>query len=159
VNIQTQFIATGTFADASQQDLTQSVTWTSAPVGIATISNIGGTKGAATGVSVGSAIVTASFGGLAGTASLSVNNATLTSIAISPNNGIISAGGSEQFTATGTFSGSSPLVLNGQVSWSSSNIGVAVISDFGLANAAGTGTTDIKATLNGVTGTTSLTVQ
>jgi hypothetical protein len=96
---------------------------------------------------------------LAGTASLSVTNATLTSIAISPNNGIISAGGSEQFTATGTFSDSSTLALNGQVSWSSSNIGVAVISDFGLANAAGTGTTNITATLNGVTGTTTLTVQ
>ncbi len=157
--IQTQFAAIGTFADATQQDLTQSVTWTSAPVSVATISNIGGTKGAATGVAVGNAIVTASFGGLAGTASLSVTNAILTSIAISPNNGIISAGSSEQFTATGTFSDSSTLALNGQVSWSSSNIGVAVISDFGLANAAGTGTTDIKATLNGVTGTTSLTVQ
>jgi len=154
-----QFTATGTFGGGGTQDLTQSVTWASSPVTIATVSNVGGTKGEATGVAVGNATVTALFNGIPGSASLSVTNATLQSITISPTNSAIGSGGSEQFTATGNFSDSSTLPLTNQVSWSSSDINVAVINSSGFVNAAGKGTTTITATLNGVVATISLTVQ
>jgi hypothetical protein len=125
----------------------------------ATVSNIGGTKGQATGVGVGSATITALFANTLGAASLSVTNATLQSITISPANPTIGSGSSEQFTAVGKFSDNTTLPLTDQVSWISSNIGVAVINTFGVANAAGTGTTIITATLNGVSATTNLTIQ
>ncbi|MCU1299373.1 MAG: LigC protein [Acidobacteriaceae bacterium] len=159
VQINTQFTAVGKFHDGSTQDLTQSVTWTSTPVTNATVSNVGGTKGQATGVAVGNATIMALFAGQSGAASLSVTNATLQSIIISPANPTIGTGSSEPFTAVGKFSDNTTVTLTDQVSWSSSNIGVAVINNFGVANAAGTGTTTITATLNGVTATTNLTVQ
>jgi hypothetical protein len=159
VQINTQFTALGTFQDASTQDLTQSVTWTSTPVTTATVSNVGGSKGQATGVAAGNATITALFGGQVGAASLSVTNATLQSITITPANPTVSAGSNEQFTATGKFSDNTTLTLTDQVSWSSSNISVGVINDFGIVNTAGKGTTTITATLNGVSTSTNLTVQ
>ncbi len=157
--IETPFTAIGTFGDGSTQDLTQSVQWTAAPASVATISNVGGSIGVATGVSVGQATITAIFGGQIGTSSLTVSNATLSSITITPNNPHISAGASEQFVATGNFSDGSSQNITDQAIWSSSNVNVAVINPTGLANSASTGTTTIKATLNGVNDTTVLTVQ
>ncbi len=157
--IETPFTAIGTFGDGSTQNLTQSVQWTAAPASVATISNVGGSIGVATGVSVGTATITAIFGGQIGTASLNVTNATLSSITITPNNPHISAGGSEQFVATGNFSDGSTQNITDQAIWTSSNVNVAVINATGLANSASTGTTTIKAALNGVNDTTVLTVQ
>jgi trimeric autotransporter adhesin len=157
--IETPFTAIGTFGNGSTQDLTESVQWTAAPASVATISNVGGSIGVATGVSVGNATITAIFAAQVGTASLSVTNATLTSIAITPANPHISSGDTEQFVATGNFSDGSTQNISDQVTWTSSNVGVAVINATGLATSAGTGTTTIKAALNGVTDTTVLTVQ
>jgi uncharacterized protein YjdB len=159
--IATQFTATGTFADNSQQDLTLSATWTSSQPEIATVSNVGGTKGLATGVAAGppATTISALFAGKLGTAVLSVTGATLSSISVTPNPVTVSVGNTEQFTAIGTFSDSSTLNLTTQVSWESTNIATAVVNNFGLASAAGTGTTTVDATLNGITGTANLTVQ
>jgi trimeric autotransporter adhesin len=158
--IQLGFTATGTFGDGSTQDLTGSVAWTAAPAAVATISNVGGSNGVATGVSVGKATIAAVFAAQEGTASLNVTNATLTSIAISPNNPHIGAGASEQFVATGTFSDGTTQNITDQVAWTSSSVNVAVINATGLATSAGTaGTSTIKAVLNGVNDTTVLTVQ
>lgn len=157
--IETSFTAIGTFGDGSTQDLTQSVQWTAAPASVATISNVGGSIGIATGVAVGNATITAIFAAQVGTASLSVTNATLTSITISPGNPQIGAGGTQQFVATGNFSDGTTQNITNQVTWTSSNVNVAVINAVGLATSAGTGTTTVKAALNGVTDTTVLTVQ
>jgi hypothetical protein len=156
--IQIPFTATGTFGDGSTQNLTESVAWTAAPASVATISNVGGRIGVATGVAVGNASITAVFSAQSGTASLTVTNATLTSITIAPANPAINSGQSEQFVATGTFSDSTTQNITNQVTWTSSNVNVAVINSTGLATSAGTGTTTIKAVLNGVNDTTVLTV-
>jgi trimeric autotransporter adhesin len=156
--IQIPFTATGTFGDGSTQNLTESVAWTAAPASVATISNVGGRIGVATGVGVGTATIAAVFAAQQGTATLTVTNATLTSIAISPANPNISSGSSEQFVATGTFSDSTTQNLTNQVTWTSSTVSVAVINSTGLATTAGKGTTTIKAALNGVNDTTVLTV-
>ncbi len=158
--IETPFTAIGTFGDGTTQDLTESVQWTAAPASVATISNVGGSIGFATGVSVGNATITAVFAGKTGTASLKVTNATLTSITIAPANPHISQGGTEQFVATGNFSDGTTQNISDQATWTSSEVNVAVINATGLATSAGTtGTTTIKAALNGVTDTTVLTVQ
>ena len=85
---------------------------------------------------------------------------TLKSIALSPTGSTIVTGATQQFTATGTYSDGSTQNVSSQAAWTSSNTGVAtVISGTGLATAVGAGTTTISAALNGVTGSTSLTVQ
>jgi trimeric autotransporter adhesin len=155
----TQFNAVGVFSDNTTQNLTSSVNWTSSPASIATVSNASPTKGLATGVSAGSATITALFTGLSGNATLAVTSATLTSITVTPADPTIALGGTEQFTATGNFSDDSTENLTDQVAWTSSDVSVATIKADGSASTAGqTGSTTITATMNGVSGTTQLTV-
>ena len=153
-----QFNAIGTFADGSTENLTNSVSWTSSPSSVATVSDTAGTSGLANGIAPGPATITALFAGKVGTASLTVTNAELTSITITPSDSSIASGGSQQFTAIGNFSDGSTEDLTTQVSWTSSSVNVAAIDSRGLANAADSGTTTITASMNGVTGTTALTV-
>jgi uncharacterized protein YjdB len=84
--------------------------------------------------------------------------ATLTSIAVTPANPTVTVGGTQQFTATGTYSDSSTLDLTNQVTFASSTPGVATVTAGGLATAVATGMTTISATLGSVSGSTGLTV-
>ena len=83
----------------------------------------------------------------------------LSSIAITPANSSIAAGASQQFVAVGTYSDGSMADITSQVTWSSSNTGVASISVSGLAAAVAGGTTTITATSGTISSTTTLTVQ
>jgi len=150
--------ATGQFGDGTTQNLTNTVTWTCTPSSIATISTVPGVQGTVTGVAPGSATVTAVFAGVVGTTTVNTTNATLTAIAVTPPNPDIALGATEQFTATGQFSDGSSLNLSRQVTWTSSDIGIAVINTSGLANSVATGSSTITATLNGVIGHTQLMV-
>ena len=75
-----QYSATGIFADNSAQDITAVVTWTSSNANIALIS----ASGLASTTGMGTATVTASFGPVSGSASLTVTKATLQQILILP---------------------------------------------------------------------------
>jgi uncharacterized protein YjdB len=154
----TQFSAIGTFADGSTQNLTNSVSWTSSPISVATVSDVAGTSGLATGIAPGTATIAALFASQVGTASLTVTNAALTSITVTPSDASVALGGSQQFTAIGNFSDGTTENLTTQVTWTSSSANVATINGRGLASAAGTGTTTITASMNGVTAATVLTV-
>jgi len=72
------FVAVGTFADGNTQDLTTAVLWTASPASVATISDLPGTMGRATGLESGTATITALFDGQVGTATLTVTGATQT---------------------------------------------------------------------------------
>jgi trimeric autotransporter adhesin len=154
----TQFNAVGTFGDGSTQNLTSSVSWTSSPASVATVSNASPTKGLAAGVAPGTATITALFAGQSGAATLTVTNATLNSITVTPPDPSISLGETQQFTATGMFSDGTTEDLTAQVTWSSSEVSVATITAGGLASTAGKGTTTITAKMNGVPGTATLNV-
>lgn len=153
-----QLAAIGTLADGSTQDLTGSVVWTSSNAEAVTLSVVSGSKGLAAGLAAGNSTVTAEFSGQVGTSQLTVTGATLSSIAVTPSNPDIALGTTQQFQATGTFSDATTQNITGQVAWSSTDINVALIDNFGVASTVSTGTTTIGATLNGVNGTTVLTV-
>src|SRR5215831_15066198 len=126
-----QLTATGIFSDGSTQNLTASVSWTSSSNAIATVSS----SGLVTGVAVGSATITAvqagGFGVVSATTTVTVTNAVLTSITITPANSSIAAGTSEQLKATGNFSDGTTQDLTAFVTWASSAPPVTV------SNAAG----------------------
>ena len=149
-----QFTATGTFSDNSTQNLTSSVTWSSATTGVATIT----TGGLATAVAAGTSTIKAASGTVSGSTTLTVTAATLVSIAVTPANPSIKAGATQQFTATGTFSDNSTQNLTGSVTWSSATTGVATITTGGLATAVAAGTSTIKAASGAISGSTTLTV-
>ena len=162
--VSTQFNAIGTFADNSTQNLTTSVSWASATPSVGTISNAFGRQGIATGVGPGQSAITAVFAGKTGAGTLTVTNATLQSIAVTPANPTVPQGGIQQFAATGTFSDGSTVDLTNQANWTSSNATVATMNG-PVASVAGSSgmTTTITATFtqNGVqtAGSTTLTVQ
>jgi uncharacterized repeat protein (TIGR03803 family) len=150
------FTATGTYSDNSTQNLTAQVTWNSATLSVATISNAPGTTGVATSVATGTTLITAALGRVASPAvTFTVTPATLVSIAITPSAPSIALGTSETFTATGTYSDNSTQNLTAQVTWNSATLSVATISNAagtaGVATSVVTGTTLITAVLGSVT--------
>jgi hypothetical protein len=149
-----QFTATGTFSDASTQNITGSVTWASVTTSVATITSAGLAKG----VGVGTSKIQAASGAVSGSTTLSVTAATLTSIAVTPITPSITAGATQQFTATGTFSDASTQNLTSSVTWTSSKTTVATISASGLASGVAAGSSTIQAASGSVSGSTTLTV-
>ena len=157
-----QFTATGVYTDASTQDLTTEVTWASSDDEVATVSNADDSKGLATAVGLGTATVSATSGGVTGVTTLTVTDATLVSIDVTPADPSIADGTTQQFTATGVYTDGSTQDLTTEVTWSSSNEAVATVSNAadskGLATAVGAGSTTVSAISGGVTGDTTLTV-
>jgi hypothetical protein len=88
-----------------------------------------------------------------------VPSSTLQSIAVTPVNPSVQAGGTQQFAATGTYTDGSTQNITNQVTWSSSKTAVATINGSGLASALAGGSTSIGAILGSVSGNTVLTVQ
>jgi hypothetical protein len=84
---------------------------------------------------------------------------TLTSIAVTPANPAIATGGTQQFTATGTYSDNSMQNLTNQVTWASSAASVATINSSGIATGVSGGSSTISAAQGQVSGGTTLTVQ
>lgn len=163
-----QFKATGVFSDLTNQDLTPYVAWNSSDVTVATISNSAGSKGLATAVVAGGPITitaTDTASGKTGTTPLRVTAATLASIAVTPVAQNSAVGYTQQFTATGTYSDLSTQNLTSSLTWSSSNLTLATISNAagsqGVATAlAAGGPITITATdpVSGKSGTATLNV-
>jgi len=149
-----QFSATGTYSDDSTQNLTSSVTWSSSAPPVATIN----AAGLASGLIVGSTMITAASGTVQGAATLTVTSPVLASITVTPANPSIAAGDTQQFTATGTFSDGSTQNLTNTATWTSSGPAIASVSPNGAAVANTVGTATISATSGSVTGSASLTV-
>jgi uncharacterized protein YjdB len=84
--------------------------------------------------------------------------ATPVSITVSPANASINVGGTQQFTATAKYADNSTQNVTGQVLWSSSAPTHATINGAGLATGAGPGNSTIAATINGISGSQTLTV-
>ena len=130
-----RFLATGNYTDGSTKNLTSSATWSSSSNATATIETSGQQNpGLATGLATGSTTITAAVNGVSGTASLSVSNAALTSIFVSPATSTITVGGSAQFSAYGNFSDGSTQNITATATWSSSNNAVATVESTGQAS-------------------------
>jgi len=157
-----QFVATGTFNDASTQDISHSVTWSSSNNSVAIISNADTDRGLLSSVAAGSSIITATLGDKSGNTSITVTTAQLDSISIQPSNSSMNVGTSQTLTATGHFDDSSTLDISDRVTWSSSDSSIANISNAdiytGLVSALSSGSVTISASLNTVSATTNITV-
>ncbi len=161
-----QFVATGHYSDTTTQVLTTSAIWTSGTVATATMNaNSLPTSGLATGVALGTSVITATSGGLSGSTTLTVTAATLTTLVVTPVNPSTTVGATQQFIATGTFSDLSTQILTTSATciWSSSTVSVATMNPSGqltsgLATGVAVGTSTITATSGVISGNTTLTV-
>jgi hypothetical protein len=99
------FVATADYTDGTTKDITADVmwTWSSTDTGVATISNDPGYKGLLTALNAGTVKVTATFDGIPGSATLSINPARGNSWKIkSFDNALLGIGwNGSQFVATG----------------------------------------------------------
>jgi hypothetical protein len=131
---------------------------------VATISNAAGSEGLATGVAAGNTNITATVGTISITTMLTVTNATLTAVAVTPDPvTITAAGGIQKFTATGTFSDTTTLNITTAVMWTSDKPLVVSIDPMtGIATATGAAgeTATITATemASGLYGTAAVTL-
>jgi trimeric autotransporter adhesin len=154
-----QFTATATFGNNTTGDVTSQVAWSSSATNIATINS----SGLATAVALGTTTITAKSNNssVTSTAMLTVSSKTVTTITVSPANPtlLLAGGQSQQFTASATFSDGTIGDVTSSCAWTSSNASVATISSSGLAQPVSTGSTVIGASLGGVAGTTTLTIQ
>jgi uncharacterized protein YjdB len=157
-----QFTAMGIYSDGNKEDLTTAVSWSSDNTAVATVSNTPGSIGLANSSGTGSATITATLGGMTGSTILTVGSATLVAIEVTPTNPSTPVGLPQQFSASGTFSDGNTQDLTTQVIWSSSNMGIAQISNAdgsnGLATNVAPGQTTITASYGGISGTTTFTV-
>lgn len=155
-----QFTATGRYSDDEEKDLTADAVWTSSDPSVATVSS----GGLATPLASGTTTITASTQGRSGSTTLTVTNALLQSIEVTPANPSIANGTRQPFTATGRFDDGSAQDLTAAVTWTSSDPSVSignVSGSQGLAasTALGAATSVITATLGPISGTTVLTVK
>lgn len=154
LGVSVQFTVIGTYSDESEIDLTGNVTWSSSDPAIATISNAPGSQGEASAVAVGGPVtITATLDSISVTADLTVTDATLASLAVTPAHLDLPRGVSQPYVATATFSDGSVQDVTQQVAWASSDPLVASISNIegskGIARTLTVGSTTISATLAG----------
>src|SRR5260221_6604642 len=161
VGFSSHLYATAQYSDGSTHDVTAQAVWSSSNTAVATVSNAAGSQGQDTGLASGTATVSAHFGGVQGSATLTVFSGKISSIAITPATLTLAKGSSQRVVATGTWANGFSMDVTAQVRWSSSNRGVAVANNSarGLVSAAGSGSATVTAFKTGKSGTLAVTVQ
>ncbi len=157
-----QLKAIGTYSDMSTQDITTQVTWGTSDGAIATVSNAMGSQGLASALTKGMVTVTATSGNVAGSGTLDVTDATLTSIVVTPANPSLPDGTTLQLMATGVFSDNTTQDLTATATWMSASLAVASVgtgaTNPGLLTGNTPGTTTISAASGQVTSLVKVTV-
>ena len=157
-----QLTATGTYTDGTTQNLTAQASWTSSNPGWVSVSNAAGSQGLATTIGTGTVTISASVQGFTDTMSLTVTQAALASIDLSPINGSTALGYTRQLMAVGTYTDGTTQVLTNQVTWSSSDPQTAFVSNGapskGLLSTVAVGSVTVSAAFAGVIGSTGHTV-
>ncbi|MBV7414186.1 Ig-like domain-containing protein [Aeromonas sp. sif2433] len=143
----TQLQAVATFTDNSSQNISSLVQWSSSNAAVASVNS----QGLVTGAGVGQVTISATFGSISRSATLTVTNAITTSIQITPAAKSLPKGTKQQYQAMATFSDNSSQDLTSQVDWDSSDSNVATIDLVGEATAFNEGNTIISAKFQSVT--------
>jgi hypothetical protein len=149
-----QFTATANYSNGSTTNVTSTATWSSSATAVATIN----TSGLATGVTAGSATMTATYQGVSGSTILTVL-LPVTAIAVTPTPVNLAVGGTQQFVATATFTNGTTGVVTSSATWSSSNTSVVTVSSGGFAVAVAAGSAiSVTASYGGFSGSATVNV-
>jgi hypothetical protein len=126
---QEQFKATGSYSDGSAKDLTSSVTWKSSAANVASISNSGLVKV----LGAGQTTISATLKSINGSTGLTATDYLL-SIAVQASGSNVNVGSSLQLAAMGTFQDGKPATPLANVTWTSSDLSKATITNTGLVS-------------------------
>jgi uncharacterized protein YjdB len=149
------FTAVAEFKNGATQNYTQKVDWISDDEAIATVSNVAGMRGRATGIAPGEAMISV-HDTATGLTSSAANSATLTvlgpllSLTVLPATATRNVGETLNFTVTGHFAGGNDQNVTQKVIYSSSNLAAAIATNQegnrSLVEAVGEGIAMISAT-------------
>jgi uncharacterized protein YjdB len=143
-----------TLKDANGLPLTDRVVaWSSSDDRIATVS----TAGVVRGIAPGSAVVSATSEGVAGTAAVTVVSVAVGSVAVLPASANVQRGATTILTAT-VKDVTGAVATDRQVTWSTSNASVASVSATGVVTGNAIGTATITASSGGRSGGAAITV-
>jgi len=144
---------TATAYDANNNVLVRPVTWVSSNTAVATVS----ASGLVTAVASGNATISATSGGVTGTALITVALVPVASVTVTPSAPNMFPNDVLQLTATAQDAGGN--VITGRpTTWSSSNTNVATVTSTGLVTAVTQGAATITATVDGVSGTSTVSI-
>jgi uncharacterized protein YjdB len=136
----------------------QTVTWSTNNAAVATVSS----TGVVTGVAAGSATITATSSGIAGTSAITVTAGpppppVVTTVTVAPTSASVVAGSTTTLQAT--VKDQNGNAMTGQtVTWSTNNAAAATVNSSGVVTGVAAGSATITATSSGKTGTSSITV-
>lgn len=145
---------TATAADASGAPLRdRPVAWSSSDEAVASVSS----TGLVIALAPGSATITATVDGKGASTNVAVGAVPVETVIVSPSPAQLTVGQGVQLTVQVT-DATGRVVTDRPVSFSSDDPGIASVSGSGLVTGVATGTTTVRATSDGKTGTTSVTV-
>ena len=151
LNATQQYTATGKYSDGTTANITSSVSWTTSNAARVTISS----TGLATVISdAANAInIRAKLGTVTSPASVITVPSLLTALQLSPASITLSPNGTQQYTATGTYSNGTTATITSPLTWVSSVPAAVSVSSTGLAKVLGSSssTVTIKASSGSTT--------
>ena len=154
-NSETQSLTAIAHYDSGETtDVTTDVTWTSSQTGFATVDAVG----VVTGVGAGSLTISANLGGTTGTLDIEVEDRTLTSLQLSPENLMLSTGVKQTFTVTKSYGDGSTWSASGCAFSVDDGVDVTLGSATGVMEhtSAGPKTVNVTASCEGESVTTSV---
>jgi M6 family metalloprotease-like protein len=144
---------TASARDAAGAVLTgRTITWSSSAPTVATVS----ATGLVTTVAIGTATISATAEGIAGTAAITVTPVPVASVSVTPASAALPVGTTQQLTASARSAAGA--ALDRAVTWTSGAPSVATVSAAGLVTALAAGSATITATAEGIAGTAVITV-
>jgi uncharacterized protein YjdB len=144
---------TATVKDAADNVVTdREVSWSSEPIGVATVSS----TGLVSAIAVGTATVTATSEGKSVTATITVTAIPVATVEVALSRSTVVASETSQASAVTFDAGHN--VLGRAVVWNSDNTAVATVSASGLVTSVSAGTANIIATSEGKSGSAQITV-
>lgn len=153
-----QYTATAYYTDGMTADVTKLASWQSDETEVARIVASGMNAGFTSSVSVGETTISAQFEATSDTTQLTITDAQLEQLVISPVNSSIAKGNTQQFTLTGVYSDGGFEDLTDEASWQTDNTAIAYFEKKGLASGAQQGTVTVSAKVYDSTVTASLSV-
>jgi hypothetical protein len=143
-----QYIAIGTFDNNTTRDITAASTFASASPAVATIAASGGM---ALAKAPGASVISATSGGLSGSATLNVLPAALVSLAVTPAATNFQIGATRQLATFATYSDGSVVNVTANSGFVSANPAAVSVANTGLMTGVAAGSSNITASFSGKT--------
>lgn len=150
------------YSDGSKKDITQLAAWSSSEPSVAAIQFSGALSGVANTLAIGNTDITVSFEGMSKTTTLTVNQAVVESVQITPQNPSVPVGVEGQFTAIAFYSDKTTANVTHSANWQVDDYSIAAVipngDSAGYAKALGEGTNQLSVKFSGQTASTSISV-